>query len=446
MVSVLERAPKQKKRRIMMATSIRSLPVPKNGAVDYFDNETRGLSLRITSTGVRTWTFMYRNAQGKLRRLTLGRYDDRCGLKEARDLAADNRQLIREGKDPAQEKRVKRTAMLFPELAQRWMDEVGKHLKRGGAEEQRQLDADFGPWKHRPAAEITSKDARELLKPKLDAGFKVAFNRTRALISRIYNHGIANELVTSNPVFLAVKKQDEHGRQRVLTEDEIRRVWKAAGTQSKRVEAWFKLRLTTGQRGGEVMRMRWFDLDAQQEWWTLPGEFTKNGLDHVIYLNEISRKLLAEVPRRDDSVWPFPCGDRVKKNGEIEKGENAASVNLMGDYKKTARRLAQPSRANIVIGGHAPGKRAKAGFSGHDLRRTMTTILARGGVPRELAKKVLNHANEEKDDVTAIYDRYEYKGEKKAVLNFWGKQLEAILAGKHIKTVGRFKLEELEVE
>lgn len=445
--SIQEKAPRQVKKRIHRETSIRSLPVPAEGSTDYFVDDTPGLALRVTSTGARTWTLLYRNEQGPLRRLKLGRYDKNFGLQEARVRVEKVREQIRDGKDPAEEKKEDRTAMLFPELAKLWMEGKGKHLKRQGAEEQRQLDADFGSWKYKVAAKMTPADARALLKPKLDAGHKVAFNRTRALISRIYNYGIENELVTINPVHLTVKKQDEHGRQRVLTEDEIRRVWAASETQSKRVDAWFKLRLTTGQRGGEVLRMRWSDLgNPGAEWWTLPGEFTKNGLDHVVYLNDISRRLLKEIPRHEDSVWPFPCGDRVKRDGTIEKGENDATINLMGDYKKTSRRLAQPSRANIVIGGHEPGKRAKAGFTGHDLRRTMTTILARGGVSRDLLKKVLNHANEEKDDVTAIYDRYAYMPEKKAIFAFWGKQLAAILAGKHIRTVGRFKLGKLEVE
>jgi integrase len=423
------------RRRILAAQTIRGLKVPDKGMVEYFDDHTPGLSLRVTSADVRSWSFLYRNKQGRQRRLTLGRYPA-IDLATARDLVRDARNLLAAGKDPAEEKQAAKSALTFGDLVQRWIDlKVKPSYRNGGKEELRMLEADVLPkWRHRIADEITRKEAFELLDAKLEKGFKVARNRMRSLILRIYNWGVERELVTTNPI-VGIRMEKERGRQRVLTEDEIRRVWKAAETQPLRVCVWFKLRLVTAQRGGELLKMRWQDINPETHCWTIPNAVAKNGQDHPIYLSELSRELLATIPRNehaDHGGFVFPAGDA-----------NGAKIDLMGDYKKVARRIAQPSRANIVrpTPGRKPGRRHKADFTGHDLRRTATTFMAQGGVPHDLAKKVLNHASEEKDDVTAIYNRYQYMPEKKAIMEFWGKQLRAILAGEPVANAGRYRLE-----
>ena len=62
------------RRRIINDTSIRSITPPSSGTVDYFDDLTPGLSLRVTANDVRTWTVFYRDAHARQKRLTLGRY------------------------------------------------------------------------------------------------------------------------------------------------------------------------------------------------------------------------------------------------------------------------------------------------------------------------------------------------------------------------------------
>ncbi|MGH9888191.1 MAG: tyrosine-type recombinase/integrase [bacterium] len=98
------------------------------------------------------------------------------------------------------------------------------------------------------------------------------------------------------------------------------------------MSAWFRLRLVTAQRGGELLQMRWQDVDPMSHFWTIPGGFVKNAHGHRVYLNDLARKLLATVPRdkKDKkSVWVFP-------------------KSFMGDFKHVGRRLAQSTRANII--------------------------------------------------------------------------------------------------
>ena len=147
-----------------------------------------------------------------------------------------------------------------------------------------------------------------MLNAKVRAGAPVAANRLRALVSRIYTFGAEQRLVaaTANPVIGVKKPTKETTRDRVLTEDEIRRLWEACETQNPYVCAWFRLRLVTAQRGGELLQMRWTDIDPNSHFWTIPAEFVKNAHGHRVYLNETARELLEDVPRPEDAIWVFP--------------------------------------------------------------------------------------------------------------------------------------------
>jgi len=151
-------------------------------------------------------------------------------------------------------------------------------------------------------------------------------------------------------------------------------------------------------RGGELLQMRWQDIDQKSHFWSIPGEYVKNAHGHRVYLSELARKLLAAVTRDEKSVWVFP-------------------KSFMGDYKHVGRRLAQSSRANIIVEEKAtPGGRDKVDIRGHDLRRTAASLMASGGVPRFVISRILNHSEEK--DITSVYDRYGYDIEKKAAMDF----------------------------
>jgi Arm DNA-binding domain len=223
-------------RRILNAQTIRGLKVPKTGRVDYFDEQTPGLSLRITSNDVRTWTYFYR-VNGRQKRFTLGR-SPAVSLADARDLARDAERKISRGGDPAAEKRAARDVLTFGQLAEKYLELHAEEHKKSWKEDERQLRVDLLPkWKNTSAGDIKRADVRATLDRITSRGAKVAANRVRALISKIYNFGIERELVDRNPVIGVRKLAAEGSRERVLTEDEIRRVWTACETQSP---AWLR--------------------------------------------------------------------------------------------------------------------------------------------------------------------------------------------------------------
>jgi integrase len=411
---------RKSKRRILNASTLKALAPPSSGSVDYFDDLTPGLSLRITSNDVRSWTVFYRDKNGRQKRLTLGRYSA-VGLADARELARAAQLRVAKGGDPVVEKRAAREVLTFAELAEKYIEQHAKPNKRSWAEDQRQLDSSLLPkWQNRPAAELTAEELLAILNAKIKAGSPVAANRLRALVSRIYSFAVEQRLVppTSNPVIGVKKPSKETTRDRVLTDDEIRRLWDACASQNVYVCAWFRLRLVTAQRGGELLQMRWQDIDPKAHFWTIPAEFVKNAHGHRVFLNKTARTLLADVPRADRALWVFP-------------------KSFMGDYKHVARRLAQSTRANIIAAPKAQrGARDRADIRGHDLRRTAASLMASGGVPRFVISRILNHSEEK--DITSVYDRYSYDAEKKAAMEFWDRQLTAVLANRARSRVRRF--------
>jgi hypothetical protein len=64
--------------------------------------------------------------------------------------------------------------------------------------------------------------------------------------------------------------------------------------------------------------------------------------------------------------------------------------------------------------------------------------MASGGVPRFVISRILNHSEDK--NITSVYDRYGYDAEKRAAVEFWNRQLAAILKGKSASGVRRFAM------
>lgn len=125
-------------------------------------------------------------------------------------------------------------------------------------------------------------------------------NRTTALLSKMFRFALDDDLIESSPAVGIARPAPEQKRDRVLTEDEIRQLWTAFDALSKEMGTYFKLRLVTAHRGGEVSSMRWKDVDLESGWWTIPAERSKNKLAHRVPLNATAIKLLQALTTDKD--------------------------------------------------------------------------------------------------------------------------------------------------
>jgi integrase len=162
------------------------------------------------------------------------------------------------------------------------------------------------------------------------------------------------------------------------------------------------VRLLTAQRGGEVIKMRWADVDLETGWWVIPGSDSKNGRPHRVPL--VAQAI--EIIRGQEPDQPAARGEF------IFAGRGGAA--LHDRAKKASAAIAR------VLG---------VDFRGHDLRRTAATRMAASGIPRDHIAKVLNHV-EGGPSATRVYDRYSYDAEKRVALETWARALTAILEQK----------------
>jgi integrase len=163
----------------------------------------------------------------------------------------------------------------------------------------------------------------------------------------------------------------------------------------------FKARLLTGQRGGEVVRMQWSNVELETGMWTIPGNETKNGHPHRVPLTTPVVALLheqrASVP--DGPPWVFS--------------------NMLGSGSVHHRARKVPGQLTRRLGFH---------FRGHDLRRTVATGMAESGVRVQVIARVLNHIDGS-PRATKAYDRHTYDAEKLHALETWAQRLDHILTG-----------------
>jgi len=374
---------------------IDSIAPPASGRVEYWDDSTPGFGLRVSDSGRKTWVVLYRH--GKVRRLTLGTYPT-LPLADAREMAKDALRAAAKGKDPAGEKRTARLGDTFGDLAEDYIELYAKPNKRSWKEDRRALDRDLLPkFKNRKAADIKRREAIALLDRIKARGAAVLANRTLEIMRGIYNWGIDKERVEHNPC-TGIRAAEETSRDRVLSDDEIRKVWAALTRQPLVIANRFRIQLITAQRPGEVRKMRWPDIDNDSGWWTIPAEITKNRLSHRVWLTDHALAVLREMKEQSGHAgWVFP------------------SPSTEGPVRSNTKPTAAICKTSGV------------NFTPHDLRRTAASHMASLGISRFTISRVLNHVEK---SVTATYDRHSYDAEKRAALEAWAQRMSEIIAGK----------------
>ncbi len=143
-------------------------------------------------------------------------------------------------------------------------------------------------------------------------GTPIAANRLRALLRKVFNFAVEQEIVESNPVTHVPRPGVEQRRDRVLSADEIRNLWTQLDDETPQMAAAFRLRLITAQRGGEVRNMQWADVDLESGIWTVPGEHAKNGMPHRVPLTDPARDILMALKTATNSEYVL-AGARGKR-------------------------------------------------------------------------------------------------------------------------------------
>jgi integrase len=382
---------------------IRALIPPASGRTDLTDPSCRGLSLRVTAAGTKTFSFRARLAGSKdPERLTLGTYPD-VSLRDARAKADQLRQQIVAGKNPFAHKRGA-PVRSFAALAERYVIEHARRHKRSAGKDERNLRLHILPrWRNRDYTGITRADVIQLIERLVSAGKPTLANHVHRLISGIFSFAMDADLLNANPAARLRKRGAERVKTRVLSDDEIRLAWSHLGGSAAGLG--LKLVLATGCRPGEAAGLARGELefkDGVPIAWTIPTSRSKNRRAHFVPLSPLANSIVVEALA-------------IAGTGTFVFSSNATRGHV--NSSTLAQTMAQLPVDAASWKADPP--------TPHDLRRTCATRLAAAGVPGEDVAAILNHV---RGDVTGRhYDQYQRATEKRAALERWSRLLSVIL-------------------
>ena len=351
---------------------IDSLSIPESGKRDtYHDIKTSGLQLRITSTGVKTFSIYKRINGSSPERITLGRYPDMT-IEQARREAARIAGDIADGKNPAEVKRGNKAELTFAELFGDYMERHSKPKKKTWFEDQAQfrlyLEKPLGKKK---LSTIDRKSIAHIHSSITKAGYAPTANRVKALLSSVFGWAISAGLCETNPA-IGIKSNKENQRDRFLQSNELPQFFEAvAKEENETVRDYVLISLLAGARKSNVLAMRWQDINFERAEWRI--EVTKNGTPQTVALSPEAIEILQNRKPSNDDVFVFP--------GSGKAGH------LMEPKKGWKRILSRAGIDNLRI---------------HDLRRTLGSWQAKTGASLAIIGKSLNHKNQ---NTTAIYAR-----------------------------------------
>jgi integrase len=264
------------------------------------DQRCKGLAVRVAPSGVKTWDLAYRiRGTAKMRRLSLGRTAD-VSLEQARERANELTSAARGGRDLISEEGEARHAAASRITVGSLIDlylrrRVSGRLRTAKAIE-RGLRRDLAPIVQRCAADISRRDIRELLDAIADRGCMREAEKRRQMIGAMFRWALAQDIVAVNPAAGLEPYDPGTPRDRVLTVEEIERLWRWLDSDALSLEAAdiLKLELLTGARCGEISGLRAEEIDRQKWIWTLPAARSKNGRQRVTPIVGFAREMLEQ--------------------------------------------------------------------------------------------------------------------------------------------------------
>lgn len=393
------------------------------------DGKISGLYLVMQPSGAKSWALRYRVA-GAPKKFTIGPYPA-ISLATARKKAQKALGEVVDGNDPsAQKKAVKEAEKAAKSTADRVEaivnSFVARHLAKTAKpswakEAERLLRVEIvPPFGKKRLGEITPRDVDKLL-GEIAERAPITANRTLAVFRKLCNWAASPRigLISSSPCAGVEAPTAERSRERVLTDEEIRLAWMAFGAIGWPFGQLAKLLLLTGARRDEVASMRWAEVDLVRKTWSLPGDRTKNKRPHEIPLSDAAVAILKDLPHvSGDAGYVFTTTGKSPVSGfsRAKAAIDAAMLEL--------------AKAKAEADGRNPDDvHSVAGWTIHDLRRTVATNLQKLGVKLEVTEAVLNHVSGSRSGIVGVYQRHQWTDEKRAALDAWARKLDAIISG-----------------
>lgn len=338
----------------------RSLQKLPSSESDYFvwDPTLSGFGVRVRKGGSRTYICQYRTEDRRQRRMGLGMVGVEK-LENARDRARQLLAAAHRGEDPQRERHKRRDAPTIFALADRYLAEhVDLHNSSSTAREVRRLVEKL--IKPGLGDVHTTKLTRAEVKAWHTEMRKapISANRALAALSKMMNLAVCDwEIRPGNPC-QGVKKFDEHKRERFFSDGELQ----AIGTALAKAEIerailpgaarCVRLLALTGMRLGEVLGLRWEDVDLGAS--AIRLKDAKAGA-RTVPLGAPAVAFLQTLARDCDFVCPSPKADGPLLRDTMERAwqrlRDAAGLSnaRLHDFRHTVGTFAAQTGANAFL-------------------------------------------------------------------------------------------------
>jgi integrase len=349
--------------------------------------------------GLKSWAIRYRPKGGAQLRETIGTYPA-VPLAKARQRALAVVAAASRGDDlPAKEARErKRQASLsrtVGDLLTEYVDAYCKVSQRRWTLTERLFDTHVRPrLGGTRLVDLRRHDVAAMLDKLQKAGLRAQVNRVRSQIVAALNWAVeARGYLEANPA-AAVKRRKslETPRSRVLSDTELRAVWRAAERIGGAAGAFVMMLALTGQRRDEVRCLPRSEIMAGTADWVLPAARNKGKRDHLVPLPKAAVETIDELPKGGLFVF---------------------SVNGKKPYAGHKRLKSILDRESGV-----------RDWTYHDLRRTCASGMAALHVSQDTIDRVLNHA---KAKLAGTYNVHEYRAEKASALKAWAERVAVVV-------------------
>jgi integrase len=375
-----------------------------------WDDGIKGFGAKITKSGAVSYILQFRmgGREASTRRYTIGSHGSPWTPATAREEAQRLFLLIAQGIDPVEvEKQRRREAvdLAFSNYAERFERScVGRGWKVLVARSFRiHVKPVLGS---KPLPKITRSDVVAVFDRMPDC--QVANRRNVfAVLRRMFRWAVSRGDIDRSPMEGMETPPAVKARDRWLSDQELARIWEHAPKTHHCFGPIVRLLIVTGQRREEVSSLSWEELEQHERMWTLPGDRAKNGEPNRVPLNELAVAVLDAVAGK--STWP--------RRGKVFSTSTGGGFTGYHKGKEKLDRMVAEDGGDPI----APWRL-------HDLRRTLATGFQRLGVRFEVTEAVLNHVGGSRAGVAGIYQRHDWKEEKREALDLWNNHVVSILA------------------
>lgn len=367
-------------------------PASQNMIWDTGTGSVGGFGVRVRATGKKYYFIKYR-FKGRQRWYTIGRHGSPWTVEKGRKKANKILEMVEDGIDPIGEKEKEKGIPILDDFADDYLKKIESgeiRTSRGLPKKPSTIATDkiritnyIKPLMGKFRLDAITKQDVEAFRDKVlhgkglagskSSGGPGAASRTLGLLSAILSQAKTKNIIKENPA-LGVPGFRAGKRERFLSVEEFKRLGEALAKVEKTKSegaypiAAIRLLLFTGCRRGEILNLKWSEVDLERKILNIGDAKT---LDRKVYLNSPAIEVLEGISKTKSNPYVL-CG----------KVEKQPLVNI----SKAWQRIRKQARLEDV--------------RLHDLRHSFASVGAMAGVPLLVLGKLLGHTQ------TATTERY----------------------------------------